>query len=155
MTVELDLPRRGLRFPTSCASCGDRAAVEVRLFEYQPWDCVHVPVCAPCRTKVVVGLVVRRLLVLAFGTAGALVAQEVVPGWLLRTFSWAEKVSPAFQFFWVAGAFVGAMPVVLVSQFLWPAPIDVSLSKKTVTFTCLNEAWAEELRALNARPEDD
>lgn len=155
MSVEVQLPRRGLRFPSSCAACGEPATGEVRLFEYRPWDAVHVPVCAPCRTKVFSGLLVRRALVVAFGTAGALVAQEVLPGWLLRTFPTAEALGPAFQFFWVGGAFLGAMPVVLVVQFLWPARIDVSLNKGTVTFTCANEAWADELQRLNVKPDDD
>lgn len=56
------------------------------------------------------------MLVVASGTAGALVAQ-VLPGWLLPTFQ-ATDLRPAFQFFWVGGAFLGAMPVVLVGQFL-------------------------------------
>ncbi len=156
MSVEVKLPRRGLRFPTSCAACGERATSEVPLFENRPWDYVHVPVCVPCRTKVFVGLLVRRLLVVAFGTAGALVAQELLPGWLLRTFpAAAEALSPAFEFFWVGGAFLGAMPVVLVGQFLWPARIDVSLNKGTVTFTSMNEAWADELQRLNVKADDD
>ncbi|MDP1920291.1 MAG: hypothetical protein Q8L14_28865 [Myxococcales bacterium] len=155
MSVEVQLPRRGLRFPSSCAACGERATSEVRLFEYRPWDSVHVPVCGPCRTKVFIGLLVRRVLVVAFGTAGALVAQELLPGWLLHTFRTAEALRPTFQFFWVAGAFVGAMPVVLLVQFLWPARIDVSLNKGTVTFTCLNEAWADELQRLNVKADDD
>ena len=155
MSLEVQLPRRGLRFPTTCAACAAPATGEVRLFEYQPWDAVHVPICSACRTGVFAGLLLRRAAVLALGTAGALAAQELLPGWLVRTFPTAEKLRAVFQFFWIGGAFLGAMPAVVLSLFVWPADIDVSLNKQTVTFECQNEAWAEALRLLNTKADDD
>lgn len=155
MSVDVELPRSRLRFPTTCPSCGAPATAEVRLFQYQPWDAVHVPVCPACKPKLFGGLVLRRVVILALATAGAIAAQELLPGWLVATFPDAERARSLFQFLWVAGAFVGGFPAAIVFHVLFPPRLDVSLDKKTVTFECLDEAWAAELERLNARPDDE
>jgi hypothetical protein len=126
----------------------------VRLFEYQPWDAVHVPVCAACRPKLLGGVLLRRGVILALATAGAIAVQELGPAWLVATVPAAERARALFQFLWVAGAFLGGFPAAIVLHVIWPPRLDVSLNKKTVTFECLDEAWAAELGRLNTRPED-
>jgi len=154
-SLDVILPRQGIRFPSTCAACSAPASVEVRLFEYKPWDAVHVPVCAACRPKVFVGLVVRRLAVLSVATAGALAAQELFPGWLLSVFPAAEKARALFPLLWIVGALVTGVPVLALSVYVWPAAIDVSLDKVLVTFESHNAPWAEELRRLNRVPDDE
>lgn len=151
---DVELPRRGVKLPPSCARCSARPTREAWLFEYKPWDGVHVPVCEACWLPVQGGLVLRRLLVLGAATAGAIVAQELFPDWLVRVAPATESARALFEFLWVPGGVLGALPLGLLFHFVWRPRIDVTLRPRTVTFECGNEPWAAELRRLNPEPED-
>ncbi|MBL8923485.1 MAG: hypothetical protein JNJ54_31820 [Myxococcaceae bacterium] len=125
----------------------------MRLFHYQPWDPLYVPVCAACGPKLLSGLLLRRGVTLALATAGAIAAQALGPAWLVETFPEAVQARSLFQFLWVGGASLGGFLAALVFHVLWPPRLDLSMTRRTVTFECEDRAWAAELARLNARPD--